>query len=128
MDVRIVSRVLFLRAAWRRRDHWDATKIAAHQDRALQELRRAAYAGSEFYRRHHAGLREAPFYQLPPVTKADLMSHFDEAVTTPDLKLADVEQQLRALAAENGDPGVPWRGRWWAAATAGTAGPGETFI
>ena len=128
MDVRIVSRVLFLRAAWRRRDHWDATNIAAHQDRALQELRRAAYAGSEFYRRHHAGLQEAPFDQLPPVTKADLMSHFDEAVTTPDLKLADVEQHLRALAAENGDPGVPWRGRWWAAATAGTAGPRGTFI
>jgi phenylacetate-CoA ligase len=128
MDVRIVSRVLFLRAAWRRRDHWDAAKIAAHQDRALQELRRAAYAGSEFYRRHHAGLREAPFDQLPPVTKTDLMSHFDEAVTTPDLKLADVEQHLRALAAENGDPGVPWRGRWWAAATAGTAGPRGTFI
>ena len=128
MDVRIVSRVLFLRAAWRRRDHWDATKIAAHQDRALQELRRAAYAGSEFYRRHHAGLREAPSDQLPPVTKTDLMSHFDEAVTTPDLKLADVEQHLRALAAENGDPGVPWRGRWWAAATAGTAGPRGTFI
>ena len=128
MDVRIVSRVLFLRAAWRRRDHWDATKIAAHQDRALQELRRAAYAGSEFYRRHHAGLQEAPFDQLPPVTKTDLMSHFDEAVTTPDLKLADVEQHLRALAAENGDPGVPWRGRWWAAATAGTAGPRGTFI
>ena len=128
MDVRIVSRVLFLRAAWRRRDHWDATKIAAHQDRALQELRRAACAGSEFYRRHHAGLQEAPFDQLPPVTKTDLMSHFDEAVTTPDLKLADVEQHLRALAAENGDPGVPWRGRWWAAATAGTAGPRGTFI
>ena len=128
MDVRIVSRVLFLRAAWRRRDHWDATNIAAHQDRALQELRRAAYAGSEFYRRHHAGLQEAPFDQLPPVTKTDLMSHFDEAVTTPDLKLADVEQHLRALAAENGDPGVPWRGRWWAAATAGTAGPRGTFI
>jgi phenylacetate-CoA ligase len=32
------------------------------------------------------------------------------------------------MAAENGDPGVPWRGRWWAAATAGTAGPRETFI
>ena len=128
MDVRIVSRVLFLRAAWRRRDHWDAAKITAHQGQALQELRRAAYAGSEFYRRHHAGLREAPFDQLPPVTKADLMSHFDEAVTTPDLKLADVEQHLRALAAENGDPGVPWRGRWWAAATAGTAGPRGTFI
>ncbi|MFJ5976421.1 phenylacetate--CoA ligase family protein [Pseudarthrobacter oxydans] len=128
MDLRIVSRVLSLRAAWRRRDQWDAMKIAAHQEHALQELRRAAYAGSAFYRRHHAGLQEAPFGQLPPVTKADLMRHFDEAVTAPGLKLADVEQHLRSLAAEDGDPGVPWRGRWWTAATAGTAGPRGTFI
>ena len=85
MDLRIVSRVLSLRAAWRRRDQWDAMKIAAHQEHALQELRRAAYAGSAFYRRHHAGLQEAPFDQLPPVTKADLMRHFDEAVTAPGL-------------------------------------------
>ena len=56
MDLRLITRVLFLRAAWRRRDHWDAAQITAHQDHALRELRRATYAGSEFYRRHHAGL------------------------------------------------------------------------
>lgn len=128
MDLRLVSRVLFLRAAWRRRDHWDATKIAAHQDHALQELRRTAYAGSGFYRRHHAGLQAAPFDRLPPVTKADLMRHLDEAVTVPDLRLADLEQHLRSLVAEDGDPGVPWKGRWWVAATAGTSGPRGTFI
>ncbi|WP_277308328.1 hypothetical protein [Arthrobacter sp. Soil736] len=42
MDFRLICRVLFLRAAWRRRDHWDAARITAHQDHALQELRRAA--------------------------------------------------------------------------------------
>lgn len=56
MDVRLISRLLFLRTAWKRRDHWNAARIAVHQDHALQELRRAAYAGSEFYLRHHAGL------------------------------------------------------------------------
>ena len=54
--------------------------------------------------------------------------HFDEAVTAPGLRLADLEQHLRSLAVEGGDPGVPWKGRWWAAATAGTAGPRGTFI
>lgn len=122
MDVRLLSQVLSLRAAWRRRDKWDAGRIAAHQEQALQRLREATYAGSEFYRRHHAGLHNAPLEELPPVTKADLMEHFDEAITTPDVNLADLEGHLRALAESGGDPGLPWRGRWWVAATAGTSG------
>mgnify|MGYP000492280162 CR=1 FL=1 len=128
MDLRLISRVLFLRAVWRRRDHWDAVRIAAHQDHALREMRRATYAGSEFYRRHHAGLQHAPLDQLPSVTKADLMEHFDEAVTTPGLRLADLENHLLSLTQSGGDPGMPWKGRWWAAATAGTTGRRGTFI
>lgn len=127
MDLRLISRVLFLRDEWRTRDHWDAARIIAHQEHALEELRRATYAGSEFYRRHHAGLHDAPLNQLPSVTKADLMDHFDEAVTTPDLRLADLENHLRSLTEGGGDPGVPWKGRWWAAATAGTTGRRGTF-
>ena len=50
------------------------------------------------------------------------MDHFDEAVTTPDLKLADLENHLRSLTQSGEDPGVPWEGRWWVAATAGTTG------
>ncbi|MFX1821273.1 phenylacetate--CoA ligase family protein [Pseudarthrobacter sp. CC4] len=128
MDLRLISHVLYLRAAWRRRDHWDATRIRAHQERALLELRRAAYAGSEFYRRHHAGLHHAPLQQLPPVTKADLMDHFDEAITTPDLNLAGLEDHLKFLTEHQADPGSPWHGRWWAAATAGTTGRRGTFV
>lgn len=71
---------------------------------------------------------EAPLDQLPSVTKADLMDHFDEAVTTPDLRLADLENYLRALTETRGDPGVPWQGRWWVAATAGTTGRRGTFV
>lgn len=128
MDLRLLSYVLFLRAAWRKRDRWDSARIAAHQDHALKELRRAAYVGSEFYRRHHAGLHDAPLDQLPPVTKADLMEHFDEALTTPDLTLAELEDHLRSLTRSHGDPGVPWKGKWWAAATAGTTGRRGTFV
>jgi len=128
MDLRLIARVLFLRAAWRRRDHWAAARITAHQQHALQELRRATYAGSEFYRRHHSGLHNAPLDQLPTVTKANLMDHFDEAITAPNLKLGDLENHLRTLAQSGGDPGLPWQGQWWAAATAGTTGRRGTFV
>jgi phenylacetate-CoA ligase len=128
MDIRLMSELLFLRARWRRRDHWDAHRIAAHQERALANLRHAAYAGSEFYGRHHAGLYDAPLAQLPPVTKTDLMNNFDQMVTVPGLRLADVEDHLRALLATGADPGMPWRERWWVAATAGTTGRRGVFI
>ncbi|WP_240987037.1 hypothetical protein [Arthrobacter sp. Soil736] len=62
------------------------------------------------------------------MTKADLMEHFDEAVTTPDVRLADLENHLRSLTERGGDPGVPWKGRWWAAATAGTTGRRGAFV
>lgn len=128
MDAGLIAQVLFLRAAWRQRDHWDAARIRAHQEHALQELRRAAYAGSAFNRRHHAGLHGAPLDELPPVTKADLMEHFDEATTTPGLRLANLEDHLRTLTQSGGDPGQPWQGKWWAAATAGTTGRRGTFV
>lgn len=128
MDPRLVPRVLFLRATLLRRDQWDAERIARHQEVALRRMRRAAYASSDFYRRHHAGLLDAPLNRLPPVTKIDLMEHFDEAVTAPQLRLSDLEDHLRFLTESGGDPGLPWRGRWWAAATAGTTGRSGTFV
>ncbi|MCO4275989.1 phenylacetate--CoA ligase family protein [Pseudarthrobacter sp. HLT3-5] len=127
MDIRLVPQVLVRRAAWRPRDNWDPPRIKEHQERALQDLRDAAYMGSAFYRRHHAGLFDAPLDQLPPVTKADLMENFDDAVTARGLTLAAVEDHLLALT-QGGDPGIPWKGRWWAAATAGTTGRRGTFI
>ncbi|TFB47293.1 phenylacetate--CoA ligase family protein [Cryobacterium tagatosivorans] len=128
MDTGLMLRLLVLRARLRRRDRWDAARIARHQARALRRLRRAAYAGSEFYRRHHAGLLGAPLSQLPPLTKAQLMANFDRVVTVPGLRLADVEEHLRALVAARADPALPWRGRWWTGATAGTTGRPGIFV
>ena len=122
METGLMVSLLIRRALLQRRDRWDVTRIARHQARALRRLRRAAYAGSEFYRRHHAGLQDAPLSQLPPVTKAQLMENFDQAVTSPWLRLADIEEHLRALVAARADPALPWRGRWWTGATAGTTG------
>lgn len=128
MDVPVLAELLFLRSRWKRRDRWSPRQIEAHQARALRDLRRAAYAGSEFYRQHHAGLFGAPLSQLPPVTKTDLMAHFDQTVTASGLQLADVEGHLRDLVATGADPARPWRGRWWVSATAGTTGRRGVFI
>ncbi|HEY8701170.1 MAG TPA: phenylacetate--CoA ligase family protein [Arthrobacter sp.] len=128
MDIRLVPRLLFLRGAWRSRDQWDAARIRGHQQQALRELRSAAYTGSAFYRRHHAALFDAPLEQLPPVTKAELMANFDEAITVRGLTLAPLEDHLRSLTQAGGDPGVPWKGNWWAAATAGTTGRRGIFL
>jgi phenylacetate-coenzyme A ligase PaaK-like adenylate-forming protein len=128
MDTALLSRLLGLRVLWRGRDRWDAGRIAEHQEKALRELRRVAYSGSGFYRRHHAGLLDAPLEELPVVTKSELMANFDQAVTVPGLRLADVEDHLQTLSETDGDPGVPWKGRWWVAATAGTTGRRGIFI
>lgn len=128
MDIRVLAELQFLRTRWKRRDRWSARQIKAHQEKALHNLRRATYSGSEFYRQHHAGLFDAPLTQLPPVTKADLMTHFDQAITAPRLRLADVEEYLRNLVTSRADPGRAWRGQWWVAATAGTTGRRGVFI
>ncbi|WNB86979.1 hypothetical protein [Cellulomonas sp. ATA003] len=55
------------------------------------------------------------------------MSHFDTVLTTRSLSLADLERHLRHLTDTDGDPGQPFRERWWAAATAGTTGRRGVF-
>ncbi|WP_413250260.1 phenylacetate--CoA ligase family protein [Sinomonas flava] len=134
MDAALMARVLALRLLWRARDRWSAERIAAHRERAVAAARRHAVERSPFYRRLHAGLEDAPLAALPPVTKAQLMEHWDDAVTHPGLHLADIEAHLADLVEHDGDPGRPWRasqplrGRWWAAATAGTTGRRGVFV
>jgi phenylacetate-CoA ligase len=127
MNLGLLSNVLVMRSRWRRRDHWGVDQIAAHQKTALERLRGAAYSGSEFYRRHHAGLMDAPLSELPSVTKADIMANFDQVVTVPGLHLTDVEEHLQTLRTTSADPGTPWHGMW-AAATAGTTGRKGVFV
>lgn len=127
-DIRLMARAAVLQALWRRRDHWGPERIAAHQEKALAAARGHAVARSPFYRRLHAGLEDAPLAALPTVTKAQLMEHWDEAVTFPGLRLVDVEAHLADLLEHGGDPGRPWRGRWWMAATSGTTGQPGVFV
>ena len=72
---------------------------------------------SPFYRRFHHGSEGAGLTELPVLTKAVLMDHFDEISTDRTLRLADVEAYLEAHSGEE-----RFRGRYWVAATSGSTG------
>lgn len=128
VDPELFTRLIALRARWRLRERWSPAHIAVHQIEAFESLRAFAVVQSAFYRKRYAGFENAPLSALPPVTKADLMDHFDEAVTAPSLRLADIEAHLHQLIEDDADPSVPWRGRWWTAASAGTTGRRGIFV
>lgn len=94
MNVAQVLAVLGMRRRLMRRDRWSRDRLLVHQAAALADLRVFAVSRSPFYRRLHAGLESAPLSELPVVTKAMLMEHFDEVVTDPAVKLADVQAHL----------------------------------
>jgi phenylacetate-CoA ligase len=122
-NLAVVLRVLSRRHPLRQRDHWTREQLQAHQAHALRQLRDHAYAHSPFYRGFHAGLSDRPLRELPVLTKAMVMEHFDELVTDPAIKLAEVEAHLAALEGNQ-----RFRGRYWVAATSGTTGRRGIFL
>jgi phenylacetate-CoA ligase len=119
----VVLRVLGRRHTLRQRDHWTREQLQAHQARALQQLREYVYAYSPFFRRFHAGRTDHPLRELPVLTKAMAMEHFDQLVTDPAVTLAEVQAHLAALAGNE-----RLHGRYWVAATSGTTGRRGIFL
>ena len=123
VNIPVVLRVLGRRHTLRQRDRWTPEQLQAHQARALRQLRHHAYAHSPFYQRFHAGRTDRPLHELPVLTKAMVMEHFDELVTDPTVRLVDVEAHLAALEGNE-----RLRGRYWVAATSGTTGRRGIFL
>ena len=123
INIPVLLRVLGRRHTLRQRDRWTREQLQAHQARALRQLRDHAYARSPFYQRLHAGRTDRPLHELPVLTKAMVMEHFDELVTDPAVSLADVEAHLAALKGNE-----RFRGRYWVAATSGTTGRRGIFL
>ena len=57
------------------------------------------------------------------LTKALVMEHFDQLVTDPTVRLAEVEAHLAALQGNE-----RLHGRYWVAATSGTTGRRGIFL
>lgn len=112
-----IARVLRKRKELRTHETWTRAELAAHQSRSFEELRSFALAHSPFYRDWHKGLERAPLADLPVMTKATMMSHFDEIVTDRLIHLVDLQKYLEGLRDDE-----LFHGRYWVAATSGSSG------
>jgi phenylacetate-CoA ligase len=73
---------------------------------------------SAHYRRTHGPYLDRPFDELPVLTKRELMARFDDLVTDPRFRLADVRRHLEAGG------GRPYRGAFVLLTSGSTAEPG----
>lgn len=101
----------------RTHDHWTREQLEVHQAQGLQLMRTEAYAHSPFYQRFHQGLYDAPLQELPVLTKAMLMQHFDELVTDRSIHLEEVKAHVARLEGDE-----RFLGRYWVNATSGSSG------
>jgi phenylacetate-CoA ligase len=124
MNMRLITKILRLRRQLRRRDRWTRRRLEDHQARALRFLREHAYKRSVFYRRFHKGLTARPLNELPILTKGMVMEHFDELVTDPTIRLADVEAHLATLSGAD----ELFDGRYRVASTSGSTGRRGLFL
>ncbi len=82
--------------------HLSPEELRRRQRRMLADIVRHARQASPFYRELYRGIDHdaVELSALPTVTKAELMERFDEWVTDPRLKLAQVESHLQGLAGD----------------------------
>jgi phenylacetate-coenzyme A ligase PaaK-like adenylate-forming protein len=100
--------------------------LAARQHERLNELVNYARANSRFYAEKYRGLPEniTDVRLLPPVTKVELMEHFDDVVTDPFVRKADVMKYISDL----GNIGKPFMGKYMVWTTSGTTGTPGIFL
>jgi phenylacetate-coenzyme A ligase PaaK-like adenylate-forming protein len=100
--------------------------LAARQQERLNELVTFTRENSRFYAEKYRGLPEVitDVRQLPPVTKIELMEHFDEVITDPSVRHADVSRYI----AEIGNIGKPYLGKYMVWTTSGTTGTPGIFL
>jgi len=123
MNIRIMLRLLHTLEQLREHESWTRGQLEAYQARALQQLRQYAYERSPFYQKFHKGLTGRPLYELPVLTKAIMMEHFDELVTDRTLHLQDVHAY-----ATQGEAGQRYQNRYWVNATSGSSGHPGFFL
>jgi phenylacetate-CoA ligase len=109
-----------------RHDRWSPGRLRAYQDRQLAGLVRHARARSAFYREHYRDVDtddEIRLERLPTVDKATLMERFDDVVTDPRLRLADLEAHLARLRRDE-----LYLGRYRVVSTGGSSGRRGVFV
>ncbi len=123
MDIGMLLKTLRAIRQLRQREGWTRSQLEAHQSQDLRRLRDYAYAQSPFYQRFHRGLFDRPLQELPVLTKATLMEHFDELVTDRSVRL----EAVREFAAARTE-GRLFLDRYWVTATSGSSGQPGFFL
>lgn len=100
--------------------------IVARQQKRLNELVTFARAHSRFYAEKYRHLPNiiTDVTQLPPVTKVELMQHFDDVITDPAIRKADVLNHIADLS----NIGKPYLGKYMVWTTSGTTGTPGIFL
>lgn len=123
MDPHLMLGLLWQLRELRQRDRWTRRQLEQHQVNAQRRLRSYAYARSPFYRHFHQGLEDHPLNELPVLTKAMVMEHFDDLVTDRAIRLADVEAHLARMQDDE-----RFLSRYWVTTTSGSTGRRGIFL
>lgn len=107
----------------RKHEQWTRAELETYQATALKALREYAYNRSPFYQQFHKGLTNAPLQDLPVLTKAMVIQHFDDLVTDRNIRL----QSVRAFI-KNFDETRPYLDQYWVNSTSGSTGNPGLFI
>jgi len=104
----------------------NAQALIARQQSRLSRLLALAMRDSGFYRDHLHGVQPGltALAELPCVSRCELMAHFDDWVTDPQLKLRD----LRAFTADARRIGEPYLGEYLVWESSGTSHMPGIFI
>ncbi len=101
----------------RARERWPRERVEAFRDQQLAGIRAHAVAHSPFYRELHRGLETAPLTALPALSKTTMMARFDDVVTDPDIRIADVRRHMRESRVA-----TPFRGKYTIVSSSGSSG------
>jgi phenylacetate-coenzyme A ligase PaaK-like adenylate-forming protein len=107
---------------------WQRSAIDRHRRRSLRLLLRIAKEYSPWYRERLRDIEpavatEADLARIPPMTRDDLMDHWDEIVIYPGLDLAQAEAHL-----ERSDPGAYLSDAFHVVASSGPGGRRGVFV
>ena len=123
MNIQLMLKLLRTLNQLREHEHWTRAQLETDQAESLRRLREHTYARSPFYQKFHKGLFDRPLHELPVLTKAMMMEHFDELVTDRSLHL----EEVRDFAGQ-GVAGRPYKNNYWVTATSGSSGHPGFFI
>lgn len=123
MNLQSIFQLLRVLEQLRKHERWSRSQLEGFQEESLRRMREYAYAYSPFYQKFHQGLFEKPLNELPVLTKAMLMEHYDEFVTDRAIHL----DELRAHAMSD-KAGARFLNRYWVTATSGSSGHPGFFL